>query len=103
MERAWAQIAAADTPEVQTQLLDDAMEWTMLDKEYDDRARRTFTGPIFVPMWWGRYDPGYGRSVGTSRPLSVGTSRSFITAQLACPVRTLQLRWWAAYKPSRRK
>ena len=74
MERAWAQIAAADTPEVQTQLLDDAMEWTMLDKEYDDRARRTFTGPIFVPMWWGRYDPGYGRQVGTSRPISVGSS-----------------------------
>ena len=74
MERAWAQIAAADTPEVQTQLLDDTMEWTMLDKDYDDRARRTFTGPIFVPMWWGRYDPGYSRPIGTSRPVSVGGS-----------------------------
>ncbi|MFL7871520.1 MAG: hypothetical protein AB8I58_22015, partial [Anaerolineales bacterium] len=74
MERAWAQIAAADTPEVQTQLLDDSMEWTMLDKDYDDRARRTFTGPIFVPMWWGRYDPGYSRPIGTSRPVSVGGS-----------------------------
>ena len=74
MERAWAQIAAADTPEVQSKLLDEAMEWTMLDKDYDERARRTFTGPIFVPMWWGRYDPGYGRSVGTSRPVSVGRS-----------------------------
>ena len=74
MERAWAQIAAADTPEVQSKLLDDAMEWTMLDKEYDERARRTYTRPIFVPMWWGRYDPGYGRSVGTSRPVSVGGS-----------------------------
>jgi hypothetical protein len=74
MERAWAQIAAADTPEVQSQRLDDAMEWTMLDKEYDDRARRTFTGPIFVPMWWGRYDPGYSRPIGTSSPVSVGGS-----------------------------
>jgi hypothetical protein len=73
MERAWAQIAAADTPEVQSKLLDDAMEWTMLDKDYDERARRTYTRPIFVPMWWGRYDPGYGRrSIGTSRPVSVG-------------------------------
>ena len=74
MERAWAQIAAADTPEVQSKLLDDAMEWTMLDKDYDERARRTYTRPIFVPMWWGRYDPGFGRSVGTSSPLSVGGS-----------------------------
>jgi len=74
MERAWSQIAAADTPEVQSKLFDDAMEWTMLDKDYDERTRRTFTGPVFVPIWWGRYDPGYGRSVGGSRPVSVGGS-----------------------------
>jgi hypothetical protein len=72
MERAWAQIAAADTPEVQSELLDKAMEWTMLDKDYDERARRTYTRPIFVPMWWGRYDPGYGRSAGSARPVSTG-------------------------------
>ncbi len=74
MERAWKQIAAADTPEVQSKLLNDAMEWTMLDKDYDERARRTYTRPIFVPMWWGRYDPGYGRSIGRARPVSVGGS-----------------------------
>jgi hypothetical protein len=72
MERAWGQIAAADTPEVQSQMFDEAMEWTMLDKDYDERTRRTFTGPVFVPMWWGRYDPGYGRSTGMSSPVSVG-------------------------------
>jgi len=74
MERAWAQIAAADTPEVQSKLFDEAMEWTMLDKDYDERTRRTFTGPVFVPMWWGNYDPGYGRSTGGVRPVSVGSS-----------------------------
>lgn len=74
MERAWQQIAAADTPEVQSQLIDDTMEWTMLDKDYDDRARRTYTRPIFVPMWWHHYDPGYRRSAGTARPVSVGDS-----------------------------
>lgn len=36
----------------------------MLDKDYDDRTRRVFgPGPVFVPTWWGRYDPGYGRTV----------------------------------------
>jgi hypothetical protein len=74
MERAWQQIAAADTPEVQSKMFDEAMEWTMLDKDYDERTRRTFTGPVFVPMWWGRYDPTFGRTAGTSRPVSVGTS-----------------------------
>jgi len=74
MERAWTQIAAADTPEVQSKLFDDAMEWTMLDKDYDERTRRTFTGPVFVPMWWGRYDPTYRGSIGGPRPVSVGGS-----------------------------
>jgi hypothetical protein len=74
MERAWQQIAAADTPEVQSKMFDDAMEWTMLDKDYDERTRRTFVGPVFVPMWWGRYDPGFGRSAGGVRPVSMGTS-----------------------------
>ncbi len=59
MERAWQQIEAAGTPEVKSQMYEESMEWTMLDKNYDDRTRRTFTGPIFLPMWWGRYDPGY--------------------------------------------
>lgn len=58
-ERAWQQIAAAGTPEIKSQMFEEALEWTMLDKNYDDRARRTLTGPIFVPMWWGRYDPVY--------------------------------------------
>jgi hypothetical protein len=65
MEKAWQQIEAADTPEVKSQKLDEALEWTMLDKEYDDRTRRI--GPVFVPMWWGHYDPTY------SRPISAGS------------------------------
>jgi hypothetical protein len=65
MERAWQQIEQAGTPEVKSQMYEDAMEWTMLDNEYDSRTRRVFTGPVFVPMWWGRYDPGYqGASSG---------------------------------------
>ncbi len=59
MEQAWAQVSAADTPEVKSQKFDENLEWTMLDKEYDDRTRRTFTGPIFMPMWWGNFDPTY--------------------------------------------
>ncbi len=65
-EKAWQQIAAAGTPEVKSQMFEEALEWTMLDKDYDDRARRTFTGPIFVPSWWGRYDPVYRSSTSTA-------------------------------------
>ena len=81
MERAWQQVEAADTPEVKSQKLDDNLEWTMLDRDYDDRSRRTFHGPIFVPMWWGRYDPTYhpssfGVSTAKAGPSMAPTGRA---------------------------
>ena len=69
MKRAWEQVEAAGTPEVKSQKFDEVMEWTMLDREYDDRTRRVFQGgPVFVPIWWPRYDPGFGRSTGAPMP-----------------------------------
>ncbi len=68
MEKAWQQIEAADTPEVKSQKFDEALEWTMLDKNYDDRTRRVFNGPMYAPMWWGRYNPTY-----TSAPARTGS------------------------------
>jgi hypothetical protein len=64
MERAWQQVEAADTPDVKSKMFDDSLEWTMLDKNFDDRTRRTFTGPVYVPMWWGRYDPTWSHTGG---------------------------------------
>ncbi len=70
-EKAWQQVEAADTPEVKSQKFDDHMGWTMLDKDFDQRTQDVFrTGPVFVPMWWGRYDPGWSRSQ-TSAPRSI--------------------------------
>ncbi len=62
IERAWKQVESADTPEVKSAKYDEVMEWTMLDKNYDDRTREVFRqGPVYVPSWWGRYDPGFPR------------------------------------------
>jgi len=69
MEKAWQQVEAADTPEVKSQKFDEALEWTMLDRDYDDHTRRVFRGPVIVPMWWGRYDPSYPRSAPASSGL----------------------------------
>jgi hypothetical protein len=52
-------VEAAATPEVKSQKFDEALEWTMLDTDYDNRTRRTFQQPIFLPRWWGNYDPTY--------------------------------------------
>jgi hypothetical protein len=59
METAWEQVQKADTPEIQREFFEQKLEWTMLDKDYDDRSRRVFHGPVFVPWWWGNYDPVY--------------------------------------------
>jgi hypothetical protein len=59
MEQAWGQVEAAQTPEVKSQAIDQNLEWTMLDHNYDQRSQRVFTGPIFLPIWWGGYDPMY--------------------------------------------
>ncbi len=67
MEQAWTQVEAAQTPDVKGQAIDKNLEWTMLDRNYDDRSRRVFAGPVFYPMWWGNFDPGY-------RPVSSGAS-----------------------------
>jgi len=68
MTKAWAQVEAAQTPDVKMQAFDDQMDWTMLDKNFDGRTRNVFnSGPVFVPIWWGRFDPVY-RSSGPSMP-----------------------------------
>ena len=72
IEKAWRQVEAADTPEVKSQKFDETLEWTMLDKDYDDRTRRVFRDPIYVPMWWGRFDPTY-RPASSSKP-TVGSA-----------------------------
>jgi len=61
-KRAWEQVEAADTPDVKSQKYEEVMEWTMLDKNYGDRTEEVFRNtPVFVPVWWGHYDPGFGK------------------------------------------
>jgi hypothetical protein len=75
IQKAWAQVEAADTPEVKSEKYDEVMEWTMLDRDYDRRTREVFQGgPVFVPIWWPRYDPGFGRSMPTASGTPISTS-----------------------------
>jgi hypothetical protein len=65
MKKAWAQVEAAETPEVKSAKYDEVMDWTMLDKDFEGRTRDVFrTGPVFLPTWWGRYDPTFGSPSG---------------------------------------
>jgi len=58
VQRAWQQVEGAETPEVKGQYFSEGLEWTMLDGDFARRTERTFReGPVFVPIWWGHYQP----------------------------------------------
>jgi len=68
IKRAWQQVQDADTPEVKSEKYQDHMGWTMLDRDFEDKTQDTFgRGPVFVPVWWHRYDPTYTPRPSTSR------------------------------------
>ena len=75
---AWKQVEDADTPQVKSERYDEVMEWTMLDDDYDRRTRDVFRqGPVYTPIWWGRFDPSFGRSTpSASVPSAPGGSIS---------------------------
>ena len=74
-KRAWEQVEAGDTPEVKSQKYEEVMEWTMLDKNYGDRTEDVFRNtPIFVPTWWGHYDPGFGKISSKPVGMPIGTA-----------------------------
>jgi len=82
MEKAWQQVAAAETPEVKSDVYEQVMDWTMIDRRWDDRTREVFqTGPVRVPTWWWRYDPvirsapssGSGGMAKTTMPAPSGS------------------------------
>ncbi|MCE1254571.1 MAG: hypothetical protein LWX83_13605 [Anaerolineae bacterium] len=59
-EKAWQAIKAADTPEVQAKVIDEALDWSLMSEDYDKKARDAFSGrTVYMPMWWGHYDPVY--------------------------------------------
>ena len=97
MEQAWKQVEDAQTPEIKGQAIDQNLEWTMLDHDYNNRSQRVFTGPIFLPIWWGGYDPMY-----RSAPMTSTTTTPHLCLfhpaddLLLCPVRPLRPQWWAA-------
>jgi len=75
INRAWAEVEAAQTPEVKSEKYSENMEWTMMDKNYDDRTREVFRGgPVFVPVWWPHYDPTFGRPAPSGGGIHMPTS-----------------------------
>ena len=91
-KRAWQQVEAANTPEVKSQKYDEVMEWTMLDKDYGGRTEDVFRNtPVYVPVWWGHYDPGFGKVAskpGSATISSAGGMTSVPGADFAASMAT---------------
>jgi hypothetical protein len=88
IEKAWTMVETADTPEVKSQRFDDVMDWTMADKDYNNRTQTVFRNqPVILPGWWRGYDPSYsstssvgGSGGGVSTPsLSQGRSSGTVS------------------------
>ena len=63
ISKAWTMVESADTPEVKSQRFDEVMDWTMADNDYEKRTQDVFHNqPVFLPHWWGGYDPAFGSS-----------------------------------------
>jgi hypothetical protein len=70
IKRAWKQVEDAETPEVKSEKYNSHMGWTMLDGEFEDKTQDVFrSGPVYIPIWWNRYDPAYS----TTRTAGSGT------------------------------
>jgi hypothetical protein len=79
MEKAWQEVEQAATPEVKSERYAEAIEWTMLDRDFDDRTQRTFrTGPVFIPHWWGGFSPSYGGGGAKTMSAPVSTPRGSV-------------------------
>jgi hypothetical protein len=69
MEKAWKMVEEVDTPDVKVAKYDEVMDWTMLDRDFDNRTRNVFVSPPqFYPIWWGRFDPTFRSAGGVARP-----------------------------------
>jgi hypothetical protein len=65
MRKAWEQIETSETPEVKSERFAEGIEWTMLDRDFDDKTKRVFqSGPVYLPPWWWYARP----STPVSRP-----------------------------------
>jgi hypothetical protein len=75
VKQAWKQVETAQTPEVKSEKFAESIEWSMLDKNFEDRTRHVFrSGPVFLPAWWGMYRPSAGRVVSTGKASGTPTS-----------------------------
>jgi hypothetical protein len=84
IQKAWNQVESEQTPEVKSQKYEENLDWTMMDRNFEDRTKGTFgRGPVILPNWWWRYDPVMrptmtGTAGKNAMPTAVGSGKTTI-------------------------
>jgi len=55
VDKAWAQVNAAGTPELKGDALEQQLDWLLLDEKYKERMEQTFPPDVIIlprPDWW---------------------------------------------------
>ena len=79
-EKAWAQVEAAETPEMKSKLLGDNFGWAMLQDDPEKKLEDTFGSyDLYPPTWWWRVDPGYHHRPGPP-PESAGSGTPSVSS-----------------------
>jgi len=78
MKKAWQQVEQGGTPEMKMKAFDEAMDWTMLDRDFNGHTQTVFgPGPVVLPTWWGNFSPHtVGGNIGQSAPSAPSVSTS---------------------------
>ena len=78
VKTAWRLVEEAGTPDVKVEEFTNGLEWTMLDDDFQGRARTVFVGyDVPTPVWWGRAVPASapaGGGVSLDMPTLPGAS-----------------------------
>ena len=75
IDKAWTQVVDANTPDMAPVLNEESFEWTMADRDFDDRSRKVFDRPIFIPSWYGHYRPSMTGGLDSGQSSTGGSSQ----------------------------
>jgi len=65
VNKAWEAVKSAETPELTMARWEENVEWTMMDKDFEDHTRTIFVGrTIYAPTWWPSGHAGGGGGGG---------------------------------------
>jgi hypothetical protein len=84
VDKAWAQVTQAGTPELKGDALDKNLDWLLADENFDDRLRTAFPPTAIIypnPAWWWYWGSSGSRPPSQTRQPSAPTKSTPLPGQ----------------------